>query len=451
MIVPTYAPPMSSTIAQTPPNVEPLAGNYFVAVYPPFSAWRPQTHQAAAEFLQGLPPNANVPWGLYVHIPFCERRCDYCYYLSFAGTPRKEVARYTARLAAEASLYASLPRFAGRSPRFVYFGGGTPSLLPPSDLANLVSGLRSRLAWDQAEEITFECSPKSISQEKLEILQAAGVNRLSLGVQQLDDEVLRLSGRIHLVADVERAWKQIRACDFAEVNIDLIAGLPGQTDVSFMVGLERAVALEPDCVTIYQLEVPGNTPLFRALGDEQVAQTLADWETKRQRVIAAFAWLQQQGYCVRNAYCAARPHRHARFAYTEEQYRGADLVGIGLSSLSYVAGMHFQNTTSALDYAEAIEQGQLPIVRGYRLNAQEQMVREFVLQLKLGSVSREYFRAKFHLDPAERFAVPLQDLAASGWLVCDETCIRLTPGGLARVDRLLPAFYLTQHQTCSYW
>jgi len=431
--------------------MEPLAGNYFVAVYPPFSAWRQQNCDQIASMLRELSADASVPWGMYVHIPFCDKRCNYCYYLSFAGTSPGELAHYASRLVREVSWYAELPRFAKRPPRFVYFGGGTPSLLPATELAGLLAQLRSQLNWDQAEEITFECSPKSIDRDKLAILHAAGVNRISLGVQQLDDEVLRQSGRIHLVADVQRAWEQIRAFDFAEVNMDLIAGLPGQTDESFIAGLKRAIALGPDCITIYQLEVPGNTPLFRAIDDERVAQSLADWDTKRQRVATGFRILKQHGYTIRNAYSAVRSSRHSRFVYAEDQYHGADLVGIGLSSFSYVAGMHYQNTTSLREYSETVEKEQPPVARGYVLSKEERMIREFILQLKLGSVSREYFRHKFAADPAERFAFQLRQFQASGWMVIDDTSVRLTRAGLVRVDRLLPAFYLEEHQTCAYW
>jgi oxygen-independent coproporphyrinogen-3 oxidase len=442
---------MSARSAVAEAGVEPLGGNYFVAVYPPFSAWRQQNSDRIASTLHDLPADASVPWGLYVHIPFCEKRCNYCYYLSFAGTSRDELARYASRLVREASWYAELPRFANRPPRFVYFGGGTPSLLPVAELAALLTQIRSQLRWDQAEEITFECSPQSVNAEKLAILHAAGVNRISLGVQQLDDEVLRLSGRIHLVADVERAWNEIRAFDFAEVNFDLIAGLPGQTDASFVDGLKRAIALDPDCITIYQLEVPGNTPLFRSLGDEHALKALADWETKRQRVVTAFRILQEHGYESRNAYSAVRHSRHPRFVYTEDQYHGADLVGIGLSSFSYVAGTHYQNTTSVREYSALIDGGQLPAVRSYVLSSEERMIREFILQLKLGSVRREHFRHKFAADPVERFAFQLRQLEASGLIAIDETSIGLTAVGLVRVDRLLPAFYLEEHQACPSW
>jgi oxygen-independent coproporphyrinogen-3 oxidase len=277
------------------------------------------------------------------------------------------------------------------------------------------------------------------------------VNRISLGIQQLDDTVLRLSGRIHLVADVLRAAAQIRAFDFAEFNVDLIAGLRGQSDASFLEGVRRVIDLAPDCVTIYQLEVPANTPLHQALADDQVAGELADWETKRRRVATAFEILERHGYQVRNAYSAATGSRHARFVYTEDQYHGADLLGLGLSSFSFVAGMHFQNTTRPNDYADALARNELPIHRGYRLTAEEQMVREFILQLKLGAVSRGYFLRKFDTDPVERFAFALSELAAGGYITWDKHRVCLTRQGLIRVDRLLPAFYLPPHRESSYW
>lgn len=113
--------------------------------------------------------------------------------------------------------------------------------------------------------------------------------------------------------------------------------------------------------------------------------------------------------------------------------------------------MHFQNTTVLREYREAIVSGQFPIVRGYHLGFEEQMVRELVLQLKLGHVSRSYFQSKFDTEPVERFAFTLSELAAEGWIIWDDESVRLTPSGLVRVDRLLPAFYLKQHQVSSYW
>jgi oxygen-independent coproporphyrinogen-3 oxidase len=324
-------------------------------------------------------------------------------------------------------------------------------LLRAELLRQLFLRLKAGFPWAEAEEVTFECAPRSISKEKVAILHEAGVDRLSLGVQQLDNDVLRLNGRFHLVDDVLRAWKLIRQREFAEVNVDLIVGLRGETEVSFFRSLEQVIGLGPDCITLYQLEIPRNTPLCGAIGDENVAAQLPDWETKRSRLARAFERLEREGYQVRNAYSAARGTRHPHFAYAEQQYHGADLIGLGLSSFSYVAGIHYQNTTSAEEYAAAVDASLLPIARSYRLDREEQMVRELVLQLKLGHVNRPYFRRKFGVDPLVRFARPIEACAERGWMQWSDGWIELTREGLVRADRLLPAFYLARHRGQPYW
>jgi oxygen-independent coproporphyrinogen-3 oxidase len=285
---------------------------------------------------------------------------------------------------------------------------------------------------------------------RLEALQEAGVNRVSLGVQQLDDEVLRRNGRVHLVADVEQAWSVIRSLDFAEVNVDLMVGLVGETASTFHQSLERVLQMAPESVTLYQLEVPLNTPLYRAFRAGSLDGILPTWETKRARLAQAFTRLEQAGYTLRSAYAAARNTRHRRFVYQEDQYRGADLLGIGVSSLSYVAGAHYQNLAAPGPYLANLAEGQLPLGRAYLLSTDERLVREFVLQLKLGSVEVNRFQDKFGIDVRERFAEPLRYCASRGWLTFDRRAVTLTREGLLRVDRMLPAFYLPEHRGLRY-
>jgi oxygen-independent coproporphyrinogen-3 oxidase len=431
-----------------PEVAEPVAGNYFVAAYPPFSCWSAAMAPAARCQLDAPRP-ADAPFLLYVHVPFCAHRCDYCYYLSTARHTRPQMVEYLAALLRELTLYRESPAFAGRRPGGVYVGGGTPSLLPADDIARLLDGLRGRFPWSAAEEVTFECAPRSTTVAKLAALRRAGVNRLSLGVQQLDDDVLRANGRVHLVADVERAWGEVRAAGFDEVNIDLIAGLVGETDDSFRRSLDRVVGMGPDAVTVYQLEVPLNTPLYRSLAAGTGAGALPTWAEKRARAAYAFDRLAEAGYARRSAYAAARG-RHRRFAYQEDQYRGADLVGLGASAISYVGGLHYQNVASLDGYLGAVAGGGLPVGRAYRLTRDEQVVREFVLQLKLGRVEAGRFRERFGVEIADRFADTLHDLAGRGWLTFDRGAVALSRDGLLRADGLLTAFYLPEHRGVRY-
>jgi oxygen-independent coproporphyrinogen-3 oxidase len=430
---------------------EPAEGSYFVAVYPPCSLWSSQQVEATRRSIAcGAAPVSGEPFGLYVHIPFCAQRCQYCYYLSYANRPALEIDEYVGALIHEVEMYAAMPRFAGRKLGFVYFGGGTPSLLGPAPLRRLLDGLRRTFPWTAAEEISFECAPRSSHAENLQILHDAGVNRISMGIQQLDDDVLGRNGRVHLVADVAHAWEAIRAFDWDEVNVDLMVGLVGETEPSFHTSLERVIGMGPESVTIYQLEIPLNTPLYRALRGDSLRGALPRWETKRLRLAAAFDRLEAAGYRPRSAYAAARGPRHPRFVYQEDQYRGADLVGIGVSSLSYVAGAHYQNIASLAGYLDSVRNGSLPIGRAYRLSDAERLTREFVLQLKLGRVETQPFRDKFAVDLTQWFADPLQRCAARGWLTYDSRQVTLTRDGLLRVDRMIPAFYAPEHQGVRY-
>jgi len=387
--------------------------------------------------------------GLYVHIPFCVERCQYCYYLSYDDRP-KLMDQYVDSVVSELRQYAAVPALAGREPAFVYFGGGTPSLLPLRLLRRMLNELQNCLSWHRTHEVTFECAPKSVTREKLTLLRDAGITRISLGAQQLDDTVLQLNGRVHFTADIERAYDRIRGAGFPVVNVDLIVGLVGETEESFQKSLEHLINLAPDSVTIYQLEIPHNTPLYCALRNGQLTEPLPDWSVKRARLARGFSLLETQGYMVRSAYTAVRdPVKHA-FVYQDRQYHGADLLGIGVSSFSYMAGWNQQNLVSMESYLTAVSHGELPLGRSYALSKEERMVREFILQMKLGAINLDYFRDKFQVDPLEYFSQPLARLADSGIMSIDDSQLRLSREGLLRADHLLPEFYLPQHRNLRY-
>jgi oxygen-independent coproporphyrinogen-3 oxidase len=284
----------------------------------------------------------------------------------------------------------------------------------------------------------------------MDLLRQGGVTRLSLGVQQLDDEVLARNGRVHLIRDVEAAYDAVRQADFPTVNLDLMVGLVGETRESMQLSLERVIELEPDSVTVYQMEIPLNTPLYRDLQSSDEAGELADWAEKRERLALAFENLAQAGYEHISAYAMVTDRSKHDFVYQREQYHGADLLGIGASSFGYIQGIHHQNAPSLSQYSELVGAGQLPLFRAHRLDDGERLVREFVLQLKLGGLRRDYFLDKFGVDVLERFRQPLEQAAEAGWIVWDDEELELTEQGLLRADHLIPSFYQPHHRGTRY-
>ncbi|MBI3461865.1 MAG: hypothetical protein HY000_02230, partial [Planctomycetes bacterium] len=226
--------------------------------------------------------------------------------------------------------------------------------------------------------------------------------------------------------------------------------LVGQSEAGFRSSLERVLRMGPDSITVYQLEVPQYTPLYQAIDRRELRGNLPTWGEKRAMLAYAFKRMEEEGYALRSAYAAARNGPHRRFAYQVEQYQGADLVGIGASSFSYVGGVHYQNHSSLEEWIGDVRGGRLPAVRAYVLSPAERLRREFVLQLKLGSVDLARLNQKFGAKVSTLFAEPLTDLARRGWLIFDDGRVTLTRAGLLRVDRLLPAFYLPEHRDIRY-
>jgi oxygen-independent coproporphyrinogen-3 oxidase len=335
----------------------------------------------------------------------------------------------------------------------VYFGGGTPSFLSTSQLDRLVSRLTAVTPWTGAEEVTFECEPGTLSEAKLAKLREIGVTRLSLGVENFDDRILEVNGRAHRSPEIDRVYRQARKLGFPQVNIDLIAGMLGETEENWRACIDRTLALEPDSVTIYQMELPYNTTISSDLlkGTGRFAEPVAPWSTKRRWVAEAFEALERAGYYIGSAYTAVRDPAKTRFVYRDRLWEGADLAGLGVASFGHVNGVHMQNVDTWETYSRAVERGELPLGRAYRPNADERLIRELVLQLKRGYIRPAYFRAKYGADVLSRFRDAFSSLDADGYLG-SHTADRvvLTREGLLRVDTLLHRFFLPEHTHIRY-
>ncbi len=439
-VSPTAAPPLEK---QT------TVGNYFVSNYPPFSFWKPE---ALGEFHAALEsaPRADNPLGIYVHIPFCRKRCHFCYFRVYTDKDSAAIKSYIDAVIRELDGYATKPFIGGRKPSFVYFGGGTPSYLSVDQLKHLVGEMKKRLPWDAMEEVTFEAEPGTLTDHKLKAIRELGITRLSLGVENFDDHILEINGRAHHSKEIGRAYAYAREIGFPQINIDLIAGMVEETDANWHECVRKTIEMVPDSVTIYEMEIPYNTTLYKQMQAEgKLVAPVADWDVKRGWVSYAFDELQKAGYTVASAYTAVKK-AGTKFVYRDRLWAGADLLALGVASFGHINGVHYQNHHDFDPYVQRVNAGELPVHRALTPTPEERYIREFILQLKLGHVSRAYFTEKFGTDPCAQFAKPLQALKDWGFLAEEGDQLRLNREGLLQVDRLLHEFFLPEHRSARY-
>jgi oxygen-independent coproporphyrinogen-3 oxidase len=344
-------------------------------------------------------------------------------------------------LVKENEIYSRARALQGRQLKFAYFGGGTPSYISEKQLDRLVEGLNRHVSWDNAEEVTFECEPGTLRKSKLETLKQIGVTRLSLGIEHFDDRILEANGRAHLSPEIYQAYELAREVDFQQINIDLIAGMVGESDDRWRDTVRRAIELEPDSVTIYQMELPYNTPISQEIIKLGIDSPIADWPTKRRWLDYAFDQFSERGYRIASAYTLATTRKPCSFIYTDALWHGGDMIGLGVSSFSHFDGVHFQNAHNFEDYIQLLDTDHLPLLRALRLTPKQRLIREMVLQLKTGTLDTQYFRAKFGADVWQEFRSIYEGLERDGFLEPRDGSIELTRRGLLQVDSFLPQFF----------
>jgi oxygen-independent coproporphyrinogen-3 oxidase len=278
-----------------------------------------------------------------------------------------------------------------------------------------------------------------------------GVTRVSLGVENFSDHILDINGRAHRSREIHRAYHFARELNFPQINIDLIAGMVEETEENWLDCVRRTIELSPDSVTIYQMEVPYNTKIYQEMKAEgRLIAPVADWATKRHWVSYAFAELEKAGYTIASGYTAVKDPARTHFVYRDSLWQGADLIGLGVASFSHIGGTHFQNQHDFEPYLAALREGKPPIYRALTPTSEERLIRELVLQFKLGRVSRNYFQTKFGVDIMGKFNGPIARLQSWGALIVDGEWLRLTRDGLLQVDRLVHEFFLPEHRTARY-
>ncbi|MBI5687379.1 MAG: radical SAM family heme chaperone HemW [Verrucomicrobia bacterium] len=383
---------------------------------------------------------------LYVHIPFCAVKCDYC---AFYSEPAQET-RVERLLAA---LEREIEKVAARlKPETIFFGGGTPSILTERQFERLLSHLRgcipilgSRITNHESRvtspdfEWTIEMNPATVSLEKARLLRAFGVNRASLGVQSFDDELLRRLGRVHTAAMALESIATLREAGFVNLNLDFIFAIPGQTPTQWEPTLRRAIALEPQHLSTYELTYEDDTPLFRRLQARGVArldEATATAMYERMLELTAEAGFRQ--YEISNI---ARPGRECR--HNLNAWRGGDYIGVGPSACGYVDGWRYRNVADIDAYIARIERGESPAEHAEKLSprARAGELAAFALRMNEGVAAAAFERQTgFRLEQLWPDALP--ELAGQKLVEWDGERLRLTPRGRLLADTVAEAFII---------
>ena len=357
--------------------------------------------------------------GLYIHIPFCKQKCNYCDFASFA---RREnfIDDYLDALSQEA---ASVQR---KSFDTLYVGGGTPSLLTCAQLEKLRALIEKNFSSVSSfTESTFEANPESLTKEKISLLRAAGFNRFSVGLQSFNDDELKMLGRVHTSADFLRTWENLRACGVQNINVDLIAGLPGQTLEKFLDSLEKLISLSPQHISVYGLQIEEGTPFFeRGIVCDQLLMRKMLEETR--------ARLKNAGYHHYEISNFARPGFESKHNLNYWQY--GEYVGLGSAAASFVGGVRRQNVPDMQVYIR-------------RMKAQESVV-SFSEQLagkvlegeKLMVGLRQLDGVEITPVQQEFFGPELEKHIQHGLLVRDGKKVKLSDEGLFLANEVFYSF-----------
>lgn len=367
---------------------------------------------------------------LYVHIPFCVKKCHYCDFLSFACDDRTQ-KQYVASLISE--IKAHKENFAEYSVSTIFFGGGTPSWLQEDLLLSILSEIRRNFHVMEDAEISIECNPGTVTQKKLQLYKQAGINRLSIGLQSTKNEELKMLGRIHTFEQFMKTYEMARAAGFTNINIDLISGLPYQTAEVFTDSLRKVIRLRPEHVSVYTLIVEKGTPFYDAYKFDAVKQE-AGMETEvlpnEDEVYRIYKLTQkllvEAGYKQYEISNYAKPDFECQ--HNIGYWKRKEYLGLGLGASSLVQNVRFSNTSDLYTYIEGDWLDEESI---QNLTRKEQMEEFFFLGLRMPEgVLRREFEEMFAMPPEAIYQTQMEELKEQELLQVKEGRICLTDKGL---------------------
>lgn len=364
--------------------------------------------------------------GLYIHIPFCKHKCHYCDFASYAGQEH-QLDAYLNALAHEAALYK------GIGCATLYVGGGTPSLMAEHQLQHLNKIIRKNFTPVSAfAESTFEANPESLNASKIALLREMGFNRLSIGLQSFNDNELKVIGRIHNVEQFRQAYHAARVGGFDNINVDLIAGLPTQTLLSFLDSLQQLLELRPEHISVYGLQIEEGTPFFEQgiVCDQVLMRTMLE---------QTHDLLTQAGYEHYEISNYALPGKRAQ--HNTNYWQNGEYLGLGSAAASYRGGIRRQNTSSLADYIFCMENGKTPIVFFEQLTEKAKEGESLMLAFRqLDGVQLTPMQQRF-------FGKEIQRHLQNGLLIQADKKVKLSKEGLYLANEVMRSFVAPFEET----
>jgi len=369
--------------------------------------------------------------GLYLHIPFCAAICNYCNFnRGLFDAALKE--RYLAALRAEIGRAGD-----GAPADTIYLGGGTPSLLEPAEVGALLDACARAWTLEPGAEITLEANPETVTPERLAGFRAAGVNRLSMGVQSFRDEELARLSRLHSSARAVEAFCAARAAGFDNVSLDLMLWLPQQSVADWLASVDRLIALEPDHASLYLLEIYPNAPLRDAMARGR--WSVAPDEDAAEMYLSGLERMDNAGYVQYEISNVARPGRRSR--HNLKYWTDGEWLGLGCGAHSTRGGMRWHNVSATEEYIAAVDAGRSPSVEGRTLSADERLEDALYMALRLNEgIDVEGVRRRYDVDVWGRFGGALQPFVDQGVLRYDGRAVRLTRAGMLVAHEVMAVF-----------
>lgn len=331
--------------------------------------------------------------GLYLHIPFCVRKCKYCDFLSFGCDEKELISQYAQALIKEIKLKSQ--DWPYREVDSIFIGGGTPSLVSEWDMGKILDCIRDYFNVSKNAEITIEANPATLSDEKMERYLRKGINRLSIGVQSFDNNVLKTLGRIHNKNDAFYSFQRAKKLGFENINLDIMFGIPGQSMKTWKDTVRQCIFLQPAHISLYSLQIEEGTEFYKKIYEEGTMEPVAE-SVDREMYHSALKMLRTAGYDqyeISNACLPGYRSRHNMKYWSYNEY-----LGIGLGASSFADGSRFKNISTMYDYIEAIKASVLPIDAGSveKYTMKEEMgIYVFTGLRKRDGISLEAFRKTF--------------------------------------------------------